>query len=135
MQRRLKPVALFAIAAVALSVPALGQGPALGMLDLLEKGGWELRTRGDGAMPRRMCLRDGRELIQLEHAGLACSSHVVEDTATAVTVQYTCKGAGYGRTTVRRESNRLVQIDSQGIANGLPFAYAAEARRSGDCRD
>jgi len=135
MLRRLKTVALFVMPALALAEPVTGQGPALGMLDQLEKGGWELRTRGEGAAPRRMCLKDGRELIQLEHAGLACSNHIVEDSASEVTVQYTCRGAGYGRTTVRRESNRLVQIDSQGIANGLPFAYAAEARRTGDCRD
>mgnify|MGYP001766089160 CR=1 FL=1 len=134
MVRRLKTAYLLLPAAL-LAVPVLAQGGGLVMLDQLEKGGWELRTRGGGGAPRRLCVRDGRELIQLEHAGVACSSHVVEDTATAVTVQYTCKGAGYGRTTVRRESNRLVQVDSQGIANGLPFAYAAEGRRSGDCRD
>ena len=48
-------------------------------------------------------------------------------------VQYTCRGKGYGRTQIRRESNRLVQIDSQGIADGLPFSFSAEARRVGDC--
>lgn len=135
MKRPLNLAALIAAPVLALAVPAVGQGPALGMLDQLEKGGWDLRVRGDGAGPRRLCLRDGREFLQLEHAGQACSRHVVEDTASQVTVQYTCKGAGYGRTTVRRESNRLVQVDSQGIADGLPFAYAAEARRAGDCRD
>ena len=30
--------------------------------------------------------------------------------ATEVTVQYTCRGRGYGRTHIRRETNRLVQI-------------------------
>jgi hypothetical protein len=48
-------------------------------------------------------------------------------------VQYTCRGRGYGRTHIRRETSRLVQIDTQGIADGRPFAFAAEARRVGDC--
>jgi hypothetical protein len=50
-----------------------------------------------------------------------------------VVVQYTCRGKGYGRTHIRRETGRLVQIDSQGIAGGLPFEFSAEARRVGDC--
>jgi len=50
-----------------------------------------------------------------------------------VTVQYTCRGLGYGRTAIRRESSRLVQVQSQGIAEGLPFEISGEARRIGDC--
>mgnify|MGYP006175199349 CR=1 FL=1 len=34
---------------------------------------------------------------------------------------------------LRRETSRLVQIQSQGIRNGLPFEFSAEARRVGDC--
>lgn len=112
-------------------VPAFGQG--LGMLQQLEKGSWELRVRGESTPARRLCLRDGQELIQLQHPANQCARHVVEDAAGLVTVQYTCRGAGYGRTTIRRESPRLVQVDSQGIADGLPFAFAAEARRVGAC--
>ena len=43
-------------------------------------------------------------------------------------------GNGYGRTNLRREISRLVQIESQGIVDGLPFQFAAEARRVGACR-
>ena len=58
---------------------------------------------------------------------------MIEDGANAVTVQYTCQGSGYGRTQIKRETSRLVQIESQGIAGGLPFEFTAEARRVGDC--
>jgi hypothetical protein len=58
---------------------------------------------------------------------------VVEDGNEEVTVQYTCRGSNYGRTNIRRESNVLAQVDSQGIANGLPFQFSAEARRTGSC--
>jgi hypothetical protein len=105
------------------------------MLDQLQDGAWEVRLRDAPGRPRRICLRDARKLIQLRHPGQSCSSVVVEDTPEAVTVQYTCRGQGYGRTHVRREADNLAQIDSQGIARGLPFSFAAEARRVGACRN
>lgn len=130
------PVRFVAIAAIALTgmaVPVSGQRPALSMLDELEHGRWELRTRTQGGDAQFICLRDGRGLIQLRHPGDACPRLIIGDTASEVTVQYTCKGRGYGRTHIRRETDRLVQIDTQGIDDGLPFAFAVEGRRIGDC--
>lgn len=117
-----------------LAAPAVGQRPALAMLSQLERGNWEVRERGAGGDVQRICMADGRRLIQLRHPAAACDRIVISDTASSVTVQYTCPGLGYGRTTIRRETNQLVQIDSQGIAGGLPFAFAAEGRRLSDCR-
>jgi len=117
---------------VALAAPAFGGGPTLAMLDQLESGRWELRERAGGAA-QRVCLQNGRRLIQLRHPGLTCDSYVVSDGPGAVVVQYTCRGKGYGRTEIRKETNRLVQVQSQGIADGLPFVITAEARRIGDC--
>ena len=117
-----------------LLTPAAAQGPSLAMLGGLQDGQWELRYR-DGSDSRRLCVRSGLELIQLQHASSqGCSRFVVEDGASEVTVQYTCKGNGYGRTNIRRESASLVQIQSQGIASGLPFEFSAEARHVGACR-
>ncbi|GMM94577.1 hypothetical protein [Qipengyuania sp. MTN3-11] len=115
---------------VALGLPAVAQG-SLAMLSKLEKGGWELRFR-DGAGTRRVCVRDGSELIQIRHRG-SCNRFVVEDGSDTVTVQYTCRGNGYGRTSIRRETASLVQIESQGIEGGRPFSISAEARRTGAC--
>ncbi|EZP72577.1 MULTISPECIES: DUF3617 domain-containing protein [Sphingomonadaceae] len=126
-------LAVFGLAAcVAAALPAYAQQQSLGMLDALAHGGWELRERGGPV--RNICLDSGRRLIQLRHPGAPCSTVVVEDKADQVTVQYTCRGQGYGRTQIRRETDGLVQIDSQGIVNGLPFAFSAEGRRTGDCR-
>jgi hypothetical protein len=119
--------------ATGLLTPAAAQGPSLAMLSALDDGQWEIRFR-DGRESRRVCVRSGAELIQLQHAGPACSRFVVDDGASEVVVQYTCRGNGYGRTSIRRESASLVQIDSQGIAAGLPFDFSAEARRVGPCR-
>lgn len=132
--RRLRYAAIVGgVFAAGLLVPAAAQGPALAMLASLDDGQWELRYR-DGSPSRRVCVKSGQELIQLQHGGAACSRFVVEDGASTVTVQYTCRGNGYGRTSIRRESPSLVQIDSQGIATGLPFEFSAEARRVGACR-
>ncbi|MGB3795217.1 MAG: hypothetical protein WA957_02830 [Alteraurantiacibacter sp.] len=57
----------------------------------------------------------------------------MQDESKEVTVQYTCRGNGYGRTTIRRESRDVVQIRSQGIHGGAPFSIEGEARRVGSC--
>jgi hypothetical protein len=132
MTSRMRIAVTVASLLAAFAVPASGQKPALTMLGQLDPGGWELRDR-DGGPVQRICLPDARRLIQLRHPDDACERLIVDDGATEVTVQYTCRGRGYGRTHIRRETSRLVQIDSQGIADGLPFAFSAEARRVGNC--
>lgn len=112
---------------------AVAQRQSLAMLDGLQSGAWELRLRDAAERPHRLCLGDARKLIQLRHPGQRCERLIVDDTSEEVTVQYTCHGQGYGRTHIRRESDSLVQIDSQGISGGLPFAFVAEARRVGSC--
>lgn len=124
--------AAFGAVTVLLAFPALGQNP-LGMLDRLD-GQWELRVREPGGEVQRLCLQDGRRLIQLRHPGTVCDRLIVNDAHSDVTVQYTCPGRGYGRTHIRMETEKLVQIDTQGIAEGLPFSYTMEGRRVGECR-
>jgi hypothetical protein len=116
-----------------LAVPAAAHRPALAMLNGLDAGRWEVRVRDTGGRIERICLPNAQRLIQLRHPGDSCDRLIVDDGATEVTVQYTCRGRGYGRTHIRRETSRLVQIDTQGIAEGLPFSFTAEARRIGDC--
>lgn len=115
----------------ATAVPA--QAPSLAMLDRLEKGSWQLRERGKDAVLQTICVGDARRMIQIYHPRASCSRYVIEDTPNSVTVHYTCPGAGHGRTSIRSETNRLVQIDTQGIADGKPFSQAIEARRTRGC--
>jgi hypothetical protein len=115
----------------ATAVPA--QAPSLAMLDRLEKGSWQLRERGNDAVLQTVCLGDARRMIQIQHPRANCSRYIIEDAPGSVTVHYTCPGAGHGRTSIRSETNRLVQIDTQGIADGKPFSQAIEARRAGPC--
>jgi hypothetical protein len=117
----------------ALVAPAVAKAPELAMLDGLAGGSWELYDR-DANSRDKICVRGGRDLIQIRHRAVQCSRYVVEDGPKSVVVQYTCPGDGYGRTSIRRETGQLVQIDSQGIENGMPFHLTAEARRVGACR-
>tara|TARA_A100001391_G_scaffold101953_2_gene67788 strand:- start:5535 stop:5903 length:369 start_codon:yes stop_codon:yes gene_type:complete len=116
----------------AVGLPAAAQAPELAMFNTLEKGAWTARVRPDGPT-LRLCVRTGREFIQLRHRQLNCDRFVVEDQANEVTVQYTCRGHGYGRTSIRREDARLVQLRSQGTEDGKPFSIEAEARYTGAC--
>lgn len=109
------------------------KGPSLAMLDRLEPGLWDVRGRDEGAN-FQMCIDSGRRLIQLRHRQETCNRFVVEDTPGQVTVHYTCPANGYGHTVVRFENPRLAQLETQGIEDGLPFNFLAEARRLGGCR-
>lgn len=119
-------------ALIATFAPATAQAPGLGALDNAKKGLWEVRFR-DGSAKERICVRSGRELIQLKHRGHACGRQSVETEGSEVTVQYACRGEGYGRTNLRVETSSLIQIDSHGVADELPFHYTAEARHVGSC--
>ncbi|MEO0462309.1 MAG: hypothetical protein AAF127_04205 [Pseudomonadota bacterium] len=129
---RLAALSALGTATLLVGLPLAAQSGGLAMLEGLAKGEWTVTYR-DGRAERKICLKSGEELIQLRHKQSDCSRFVVEDAASKVTVQYTCPGDGYGRTDIRRETGDLVQIESQGIASGLPFQFAAEARRTGSC--
>jgi hypothetical protein len=125
---------------LALSAGSAAQGVAAqdsgSLLQTLERGLWQLRAVGggsSGAAASQLCLGDPKLLVQIQHGATACSQLVVETSANSVTISYSCKGAGQGLTTIRKESGRLVQIKSQGIRNNSPFSFSVEGRRSGAC--
>lgn len=125
-------IACAAAALVFALAPVSAQAPELAMLDTLTEGAWSLRLRSEGTT-QRICLRTGREFIQLRHRQPNCEQYVVQDEANEVTVQYTCRGNGYGRTTIRREGSDIIQVRSQGIYGGAPFSLEGEARHVGPC--
>lgn len=113
------------------------QADAPDLLQTLERGLWQFRAVGGGASTiatNQLCLGEPRQLVQIQHGNSAqCSHFVVRTSETSVTISYTCKGAGQGLTTIRKESPRLIQIQSQGIRNGAPFSFSVEGRRTGTC--
>lgn len=108
------------------------QAPLPVALRQLEPGDWELRAREDGTI-RHLCVADLQQLLQIQHPRSSCKRYLIRDTPETVVVTYDCAGAGNGRTDLRVETPRLVQIRSQGIVGGLPFVVAFEGRRIGAC--
>jgi hypothetical protein len=110
--------------------PAGAQAP--GPLAQVERGSWQLVGPSGNALAT-VCLGDPLLLAQPQHGPQPCSHEVMASDAHSVTVNYTCPGMGRGRTILRVETPRLVQIDSQGLHNGAPFALRAQARKTGPC--
>ncbi|GAY23175.1 MULTISPECIES: hypothetical protein [Sphingobium] len=121
-------------AAMMMAVSAVqAAAPASRLPKGLETGEWELRGRGEDGAARKLCVSSLSQLLQSRHAGHACKSFTVSDVANRLVVTYECGAAGNGRTDLRVETSRLVQIQSQGIADGAPFAFALEGRWLGAC--
>lgn len=127
--------AFLAVGTAAAAVAAQADAPEL--LQSLERGLWQLRAIGGGATSvatNQLCVGDPRMLAQIQHLNNPqCSHYIVRSSPTSVTISYSCKGEGQGLTTIRKESPRLIQIQSQGIRNGAPFSFAVEGRRSAAC--
>ena len=122
---------LLSIAATAFAV---GPHNRLVLLDTLERGNWQLRATSSGEPVGKICLGKSAALIQIRHSGIACEQYVVRSNANSVTVSYTCEGQGQGLTTIRKESNQIIHIQSQGIRDNAPFSISAEGRRTGPCK-
>ena len=115
---------------LAFAWPAATQQP--GPLAQVERGQWQLRGAG-GEAAGTVCLGDPLLLAQPQHGPQPCTREILGYDLHSVTVAYVCPGMGRGRTLLRVETPRLVQIDSQGLDRGTPFALRAEARRTGPC--
>ncbi len=92
-----------------------------------------LSERGETTASKKLCLGDPKLLLQIQHGSANCSRYIIEDTPKTLRVSYKCGNLGHGVTQIKRESSGLVQIHSQGIANGSPFSFALEGRRTGPC--
>lgn len=133
--RHLKTGAAIALALTASAIIAAPLAAATATTTIfgqLRLGVWEIRERGEDRA-RRVCVRTESDLVQLRHRGQTCRHILIEEKGASATVQYSCNGAGYGRTKIRRETADLVQLRSDGIDRGAPFSVEAEARRVGNC--
>ena len=120
-----RPCALLSVA-VALGGAALPRALAGG-------GEWNVSTSASGEKSTRHCLTDSALLTQWEHRRAQCTRVVLTAAGERADVQYTCTGGGFGNSKVQVLTPRSVRIQTQGIANGLPFGYTIHARRLGNC--
>ena len=121
-----------AITAVAPSIAA-AETPVPTALTTLQPGQWQLRSLNGSAPPKLICIGDPRALLQLRHNSATCTRLLIVNNRTEAVVTYSCAAAGNGRTSVRVETPRVIQIESQGIADKSPFEWSYEGRRVGEC--
>jgi hypothetical protein len=125
---------LVLLALVATTGIAAGQRHCVvAALDGVEPGEWVLRDTAGTAPSRSICLGDGAQLIQLHHGDVSCTRRVLDNSAEAATVNYSCPGAGHGQTAVTVETSRIIHVHTQGLARGAPFDVDYEARLVGPC--
>jgi hypothetical protein len=125
-----------ALAAVLLAAtPGSSMQGADSPLARIEPGRWELRDANNEAVLRgTVCVGDPGLLAQVQHGDAPCSRVVISANARQMVIHYTCPATGFGRSTLLFETPRLLRVDSQGIHQGAPFGFRAEARRVGACR-
>jgi hypothetical protein len=127
-----KRIGVFALAmsTAALSLTA-AQRPS--SLSQTKAGQWELSGVPGAKAPVHQCISDVLALARYEHRGKNCSSRTISENASSVVIEYSCGGAGFGRTQVDVLTPRSLRISTQGISDSLPFNYVLQARRLGDC--
>ncbi|AQR73855.1 hypothetical protein [Sphingomonas sp. LM7] len=97
----------------------------------IEHGQWQLKSP-DGTT-RRVCVANPASLIQIVHGNTQCEHFVMENSERSATVRYTCPSHGHGRTAISVDTPRVINIQTQGVANGAPFSEQYEGRRIGAC--
>lgn len=95
-------------------------------------GEWEI-ARKAGERGERVCLPDPAQMMQWEHRRASCTRVVLNSSLDRAALEYTCVGGGFGSSRMQVLTPRSIKIETQGIADGLPFAYVLHARRVGDC--
>jgi hypothetical protein len=126
--------ALIIVGIVAFAVPASAAAPTIAALAKLEKGRWQVRELDNAVAPTALCLGDPARLLRFEHRAVGgCASEILGNGPASATVQYNCRGRGFGHSTLRVETPRSVRVDTQGMSGGRPFSYRLEAQRIGTC--
>lgn len=114
---------------------AAAQSQNDGLLSTLKNGLWQFRepARGNNIVDA-ICVGDITKMVKIKNKDDICTLKMLRKQGNSVTYDYVCSGKGKGRTTIRKETSGLVQIASQGIANGELFDFKLEARHAGQCR-
>jgi hypothetical protein len=121
-------IGLAGIGSAALAAPV-----APSVLDKVSPGLWELGGIAGSHTPVRTCIGDLMLLSRIEHRQSNCAQQVLRSDGASLTVAYTCSPKNFGRSRIDLITPRSLRIDTQGIADDLPFAYVVQARRIGDC--
>ena len=118
--------------ALAGSAVLLAGATSPSVLGQISAGLWEV-SGINGAPATRICVAKPPLLAQVEHRTAKCTRTVLRDTPSAAVIDYVCEGGGFGQSKITMLTPRSVKVETQGIADHAPFAYAVNAKRVGDC--
>ena len=130
---QLKSIALTLVGgATLLSGGALVAQSGPQILNFMSDGQWTLKPVGrSGVEARALCIGGAvAPLAQIEHRGQSCRITTQEIGPREVAFSYDCGAGNNGYTRVRAETNKLVQVDTQGFKGNMPFHNRYEARWS-----
>ena len=96
-------------------------------------GLWEVSRSATGHGATRVCVPSAELLAQFEHRQGRCTRVIIKDVGSEALIHYTCANGGFGQSKVTLLTPRSLTIDTQGIADNLPFHYQLYARRVGNC--
>ncbi|MCL6728548.1 DUF3617 domain-containing protein [Sphingomonas hankyongi] len=96
-------------------------------------GLYEIAGLPGAKAPARECIGDVTLLGQFEHRRNNCTRKVLASSGNTVTMNYECKGGGFGQSKLTVITPRNLRVETQGISDGLPFNYVLQARRMGEC--
>lgn len=121
--------------AVNMLLPYSAQAQDSNLLSTLKSGLWQFREKARGNdIVDAICVGDVSKMIKIKNKNDSCTIKMLTQSRNSATYDYNCEGKGKGRTTIRKETNGLVQISSQGITDGQLFDFKLEARHAGSCR-
>jgi hypothetical protein len=103
-------------------------------LSQVQPGLWEISGAPGTKRPVRQCIASLATLARFEHRSKNCNARILKDAGNATLVEYSCGGAGFGRSDIEVLTPRSLRISTQGISDGLPFNYVLQARRIDDCQ-
>lgn len=98
-----------------------------------QPGMWEISGAPGTRIPIRQCVIDVAMLARFEHRSRSCTAKVLKDNGSSAAIEYSCGGAGFGRSDIDVLTPRSLRISTQGISGGLPFNYVLQVRRVDDC--
>lgn len=102
-------------------------------LRAVEGGAWAVSPSSRGADSVSVCVSDSAQLMQWEHRGEQCRATILSQTRDSAVVDYTCRGADFGRSQLTMITPRTFRLESQGIHRGGPFAFKLYGQRLGSC--
>lgn len=97
-------------------------------------GEWELSGLNGARAPVARCVANPLDFGAIAHANAKCTVTQLGEQGVTVRVNAQCGAAGFAQGTIKVITPRSLRVELSGIADGAPFAFVAQARRTGECK-